>query len=89
MRTKEFEHDYRYFPEHDLVPIRISDRVDEIRVEIPELPDEKKKRFIAQYAITREHAKSLTFDIHIADFYEAVASKIDTGLSVCRNLDFK
>jgi aspartyl-tRNA(Asn)/glutamyl-tRNA(Gln) amidotransferase subunit B len=81
MRTKEFEHDYRYFPEPDLVPIRISDRVDEIRAEIPELPDEKKKRFTAQYAITREHANSLTFDIHIANFYEAVASNIDAGLS--------
>ena len=81
MRTKEFEHDYRYFPEPDLVPIRISDLVREIRKEIPELPDEKKGRFISQYSITREHANSLTFDINIADFYEAVASKIDARLS--------
>jgi aspartyl-tRNA(Asn)/glutamyl-tRNA(Gln) amidotransferase subunit B len=81
MRTKEFEHDYRYFPEPDLVPIRISDLVDEIRREIPELPDEKKSRFITQYSITREHANSLTFDIYIANFYEQVASKIDAGLS--------
>jgi aspartyl-tRNA(Asn)/glutamyl-tRNA(Gln) amidotransferase subunit B len=81
MRTKEFEHDYRYFPEPDLVPIRISDLVGEIRREIPELPDEKKSRFITQYSITREHANSLTFDINIANFYEQVASKIDAGLS--------
>jgi aspartyl-tRNA(Asn)/glutamyl-tRNA(Gln) amidotransferase subunit B len=80
MRTKEFEHDYRYFPEPDLVPIRISDRMEEIRKEIPELPDEKKMRFISRYSITREHANSLTFDINIANFYEEVASKIDAGL---------
>jgi aspartyl-tRNA(Asn)/glutamyl-tRNA(Gln) amidotransferase subunit B len=81
MRTKEFEHDYRYFPEPDLVPIRIAPYVEEVRQEIPELPDEKKLRFIEQYAVTKEHANSLTFDIHTADFYEAVASKIDPKLS--------
>ncbi len=81
MRTKEFEHDYRYFPEPDLVLIRISDRIEEIMREIPELPDEKKKRFISQYSITMEHANSLTYDINIADFYEEVASKIDPRLS--------
>ena len=80
MRTKEFEHDYRYFPEPDLVPIRIADYVEGIKQEIPELPDEKKLRFIAQYSITMEHANSLTFDIHTADFYEDVGSKIDSRL---------
>jgi len=81
MRTKEFEHDYRYFPEPDLVPIRIASYIEGVRREIPELPDEKKLRFIKRYSITREHANSLTFDIHTADFYEAVASKIDPKLS--------
>ena len=81
MRTKEFEHDYRYFPEPDLVPIRIANYIEGVRREIPELPDEKKLRFIKRYSITREHANSLTFDIHTADFYEAVASKIDPKLS--------
>ena len=81
MRTKEFEHDYRYFPEPDLVPIHISDRIEAVRQEIPELPDEKRKRFIAQYSITLEHASSLTYDLHIADYYEDVASKIDPRLS--------
>jgi len=81
MRTKEFEHDYRYFPEPDLVPIHISDLVSEIKKEIPELPDEKKRRFVSQYSITREHANALTYDINIADFYEEVASKMDAGLS--------
>ena len=81
LRTKEFEHDYRYFPEPDLVPLLISNRIEEIRQEIPELPDEKKARFLAQYSLTREHANALTFDIHIADFYEAVAAQIDPRLS--------
>jgi aspartyl-tRNA(Asn)/glutamyl-tRNA(Gln) amidotransferase subunit B len=81
MRTKEFEHDYRYFPEPDLVPIRIAPYVDGVQQEIPELPDEKKLRFVGQYDVTKEHANSLTFDIHTADFYEVVAAKIDPKLS--------
>jgi len=81
LRTKEFEHDYRYFPEPDLVPILISNRIEEIKQEIPELPDEKRARFLAQYALTGEHANALTFDLQIADFYEAVAAKIDPKLS--------
>jgi len=81
LRTKEFEHDYRYFPEPDLVPIRISGRIEEIRREIPELPDEKKFRFIAQYSLSMEHANALTIDRDVADFYGVVASKIDPKLS--------
>ncbi len=80
MRTKEFEQDYRYFPEPDLVPIRIAECVHDLKAEIPELPDEKRKRFIAQYSITPEHATSLTYDRHIADFFEAVAARIDPRL---------
>lgn len=81
MRTKEFEHDYRYFPEPDLVPIRIAPYIEDVRKEIPELPDEKKQRFMAQYGITREHANALTYDLHIADYFEAVAAKMDPRLS--------
>lgn len=81
MRTKEFEHDYRYFPEPDLVPLHISYMVEELKREIPELPDEKRSRFATQYSITIEHANALTYDINIANFYEAVASKIDSRLS--------
>lgn len=81
LRTKEFEHDYRYFPEPDLVPLVIANRIEEIKREIPELPDEKRARFLTQYSITKEHANALTFDIHIADFFEAVAAKIDPRLS--------
>lgn len=81
MRTKEFEHDYRYFPEPNLVPIHITDYVEGVRQEIPELPDEKKLRFIKQYSIRKEHANSLTSSIDTADFFEAVASRIEPRLS--------
>ncbi len=81
MRTKEFEHDYRYFPEPDLVPLHILGLVEELKREIPELPDEKRIRFATQYSITMEHANALTYDITIANVYEEVASKIDPKLS--------
>ena len=82
MRTKEFEQDYRYFPEPDLVEIRIDDSlIASLKAEIPEMPDEKMRRFISQYSLGSEHARALTEDIHIADFYEAVASEIDPQMS--------
>lgn len=77
MRTKEEEHDYRYFPEPDLVPIKVSDRVPAILKALPELPDAKRERFIAQYGIADMHARALTTEIRMADFYEAAASKVD------------
>ncbi|WP_135610042.1 Asp-tRNA(Asn)/Glu-tRNA(Gln) amidotransferase subunit GatB [Methanococcoides sp. AM1] len=77
MRTKEEEHDYRYFPEPDLVPMRVSDWGPAIQETLPELPDTKRERFISQYGITEMHAKALTSDIRVADFFEIVASKVD------------
>ncbi|NOQ48175.1 MAG: Asp-tRNA(Asn)/Glu-tRNA(Gln) amidotransferase subunit GatB [Methanococcoides sp.] len=77
MRTKEGEHDYRYFPEPDLVPMRVSDWAPAIREELPELPDAKRARLISEYDITEMHAKALTSDIRVADFYEVVAAAID------------
>ncbi|SES96576.1 aspartyl/glutamyl-tRNA(Asn/Gln) amidotransferase subunit B [Methanococcoides vulcani] len=77
MRTKEEEHDYRYFPEPDLVPMRVSDWGPAIQESLPELPDTKRERFISQYGITGMHAKALTSDIRVADFFEIVASKAD------------
>ncbi|MHC1582698.1 MAG: Asp-tRNA(Asn)/Glu-tRNA(Gln) amidotransferase subunit GatB [Candidatus Syntropharchaeia archaeon] len=81
LRTKEEEQDYRYFPEPDLVPMRVSDWVDGIRETLPELPDARRERFISQYGISNEHAKALTAEIALADFYERVASEIDPILS--------
>lgn len=81
MRTKEDEHDYRYFPEPDLVPLRVADWVPEVQKTLPELPDAKKDRFTSQYGIADMHAKALTSYKFIADFYEAVAQKIDPKIT--------
>ncbi|MBC7085498.1 MAG: Asp-tRNA(Asn)/Glu-tRNA(Gln) amidotransferase subunit GatB [Methanomethylovorans sp.] len=77
MRSKEEEHDYRYFPEPDLVPLRVADKVPEIIKTLPELPDAKRKRFKTQYGMADMHAKALTSDIKVANFYEEVAQLVD------------
>ncbi|MFA0823151.1 MAG: Asp-tRNA(Asn)/Glu-tRNA(Gln) amidotransferase subunit GatB [Methanomethylovorans sp.] len=77
MRTKEDEHDYRYFPEPDLVPMRVADWVSEVQKTLPELPDAKKDRFISYYGMADMHAKALTSDIKVANFYEEVAQLVD------------
>jgi aspartyl-tRNA(Asn)/glutamyl-tRNA(Gln) amidotransferase subunit B len=77
MRTKEEEHDYRYFPEPDLVPMRVGSWVEGILETLPELPDARRSRFISDYGMVDTHAKALTSDIRVADFYEEVASKVD------------
>jgi aspartyl-tRNA(Asn)/glutamyl-tRNA(Gln) amidotransferase subunit B len=81
IRSKEEAHDYRYFPEPDLVPLRIANWVPEVRASLPELPDSKRERFVEQYGISDDHAKSLTTEIKVADFYEAVASKSQPKLA--------
>ncbi len=79
LRKKEEEEDYRYFPEPDLVPIHISQEwIDEIKKEIPEMPDEKLERFIHQYKISRSDAAALTADLDTAEFYENIVSSSDT-----------
>ena len=70
-RSKEEEHDYRYFPEPDLRPLRVAGWVAEI--DLPELPVARKNRFMAQYGISLNHARTLTGDPKLADFYEEVA----------------
>jgi len=77
LRTKEEEHDYRYFPEPDLVPMRVADRAPGILKTLPELPDARRDRFVLQYGITEMHAKALTSEIKVADFYENVAAKVE------------
>jgi aspartyl-tRNA(Asn)/glutamyl-tRNA(Gln) amidotransferase subunit B len=72
MRSKEFAHDYRYFPEPDLVPLRL-DRawVDEIRAALPELPRARRQRFVSQYGVPAYDAEVLTQSRALADYYEA------------------
>jgi aspartyl-tRNA(Asn)/glutamyl-tRNA(Gln) amidotransferase subunit B len=84
MRSKEEANDYRYFPDPDLLPVLIEDSLkDEIRATLPELPEAKKQRFIAQYALDDENASTLTSSRELADYYEAVvsASGVEARLS--------
>lgn len=81
MRTKEEAHDYRYFPEPDLVPLKIASWAPAIKETLPELPDARRLRFVEQYGITDEHAKALTSELKLAIFYEDVAKKADPKLS--------
>lgn len=73
IRSKEQAHDYRYYPEADLVSLRVADWVSAIKASLPELPDAKRDRFREQYGIADDHAKSLTSEIKVANFYEQVA----------------
>ncbi|MGR3716968.1 MAG: Asp-tRNA(Asn)/Glu-tRNA(Gln) amidotransferase subunit GatB [Thermohalobaculum sp.] len=74
MRSKEEAHDYRYFPDPDLLPLEIEQAlVDRIAASLPELPDAKKARFVADYGVTEYDASVLAADLASADFYEAVA----------------
>jgi len=78
MRGKEEAHDYRYFPCPDLLPLEIEQGwVDAIRDSLPELPDEKKARFVADYGITEYDAGVLTAEPANAEFFEAVAAGRD------------
>jgi aspartyl-tRNA(Asn)/glutamyl-tRNA(Gln) amidotransferase subunit B len=74
MRSKEKAHDYRYFPEPDLLPVHVSAAWrEEIRLTLPELPDAKRNRFAAKYGITPYDAEVLTGTQALADYFEAVA----------------
>ena len=71
MRGKEEAHDYRYFPDPDLVPLRIDENwVEEIRKSLPELPEEKKERFVKEYKIPEYDAEILTSTKPLAIYYE-------------------
>ncbi|WP_300378452.1 Asp-tRNA(Asn)/Glu-tRNA(Gln) amidotransferase subunit GatB [Henriciella sp.] len=82
MRNKEDAHDYRYFPDPDLLPLEIDDLfVDNIRKSLPELPDEKRARFEKDYGLSRYDAGVLTADFERAEFFEAVAKGRDAKLA--------
>ena len=75
MRSKEEAHDYRYFPEPDLVPVEISDKwIKETMDGLPELPEQKRERFVQHYKIPEYDAGVLTTSREIADYYEKSVS---------------
>jgi len=75
MRSKEEAHDYRYFPEPDLLPIKVDVKmIDNIRKCLPELPEARRERFIENYQITKYDAEILTSSKAIGDYYESAAS---------------
>ncbi len=76
MRSKENAHDYRYFPEPDLAPIDISDAwLEEIRGSIPELPDQKKARYVAEYKLSDYDAGQLTRSRRLAEIFESTVAQ--------------
>ncbi|KAB2911255.1 MAG: Asp-tRNA(Asn)/Glu-tRNA(Gln) amidotransferase subunit GatB [Hyphomicrobiaceae bacterium] len=78
MRTKEEAHDYRYFPDPDLLPLELTqDYVDGLKKGLPELPDEKKARFMAEYGLSSYDADVLVAERESADYFETVAKGRD------------
>lgn len=75
MRTKESAHDYRYFPEPDLVPVKTDSLVAEVRSRLPELPAAKRARFVEQYEITPYDAAVLADDVDLARYFEIAAKE--------------
>jgi aspartyl-tRNA(Asn)/glutamyl-tRNA(Gln) amidotransferase subunit B len=74
MRSKEDAHDYRYFPDPDLLPLVLDPAwIEKLRAELPELPDAKKARFVSQYGLRAEDAGVLVGERATAEFFEAVA----------------
>ena len=82
MRSKEEAHDYRYFPDPDLLPLKLEQSlVDKLKKELPELPDEKKERFIKEHNLSSYEANILVSEKEISDYYEEVIKKSDKKLA--------
>ena len=82
MRSKEDAHDYRYFPDPDLLPLEVSDDfIEKLKLEIPELPDEKKKRFIEKFKLSPYEATILVSDYETSNYFENVIKKSDVKLA--------
>ncbi len=74
MRSKEHAHDYRYFPEPDLVPLRVSQLwLDQVKASLPELPQDRRDRFVAEYGLREYDAQVLTLTRATGDYFEEVA----------------
>ena len=83
MRSKEDAHDYRYFPDPDLLPLKLNQNwIDNLKKDLPELPDEKKARFVEQYKISDYDAEVLTSDRLTSEYFEKVAKNRNAKLAV-------
>ncbi len=87
MRSKEDAHDYRYFPDPDLLPLAVSEAtIEEIRATLPELPQAKQARFVASYGVTPYDASQMTESRELADYFEAcVALTGKNSAKLCAN----
>src|ERR1700712_5539266 len=86
MRSKEEAHDYRYFPDPDLLPLEFDQAyVDALKATLPELPDEKKARFIGDFGLTSYDAGVLVAHPDVATFYEVVAEKEPANAKMAAN----
>jgi aspartyl-tRNA(Asn)/glutamyl-tRNA(Gln) amidotransferase subunit B len=86
MRSKEEANDYRYFPDPDLLPIVIDDAfIDGVRDALPELPDAKRERFVADYALKEADAELLTGSRPLADYFEAVSAALQAAPQLAAN----
>ena len=82
MRSKEDAHDYRYFPDPDLLPLNLDDLlIEKIKKDLPELPDQKKQRFIDDYSLTPYEANILVSEKEISNYYEEVVINSDKKLA--------
>jgi len=83
MRSKEDAHDYRYFPDPDLLPLEVTDEfIEKLKADIPELPDDKKKRFIDKFKVSPYEATILVSDIDTAKYFEEVVAKMGKNLDI-------
>ncbi len=86
MRSKEDAHDYRYFPDPDLLPLRLEEKfIEDIRASLPELPDAKKKRFIEELGLSVYDAATLCGEKERADFFETVLGKKKRNAKLAAN----
>ena len=84
MRDKEDAQDYRYFPDPDLVAIRLSEEyINKIKEELPELPESRKVRYLEEYKLTQKEADTLTASKYLSDFFEEAAKICGNPKAVC------
>ncbi len=86
MRTKEDAHDYRYFPDPDLLPLEVNEAwINEVKSGLPELPQSKRERYAREYGLTPYDAAALTSSRETADYFERLLAKLPKDPKLCAN----